>query len=282
MTAGTEPGRSADRPIAQGPDGGTDDFKGDLAAVWDAGAASYDGLLGHGLFDRMEAQAWHDLLSGLLGDARQRGTPIRLVLDVGTGTGVLALMAADLGHDVTGLDLSTEMLRRAADKARDLHLPVRFYQGDAEDPPFGTGTFDAVVSRHLLWTLPNPPAAVNRWSELVVPGGLVAIVDGFRPGHGPVGALLSRLREWWTRRAGRPEGASGTHEYTAAQYARLPLARQRDERAAEQLMRRAGLREVRTRLLAEVDAAERAHRLDVGHAPGDYRHYLATGRRPLG
>ncbi len=256
-----------------------DTFKQGLAAVWDAGAVSYDDLPGHGLLGDDEAQAWSSLLTDLLGDARRPRTPIRRVLDVGTGTGVLAIIAADLGHDVTGLDLSTEMLRRAADKARDLHLPIRFFQGDAEAPPFGAGSFDTVISRHLLWTLPDPDAAVARWAELVVPGGFVAIVDGFRPPGGPIRrvlALLQTARSAFTRRS----GAAATHDYSPDQVAHLPLAHQRDEHAAERCMRRAGLRDVQTRLLGEIDTAERAHRDVLGRAASDYHHYLTIGRRP--
>lgn len=50
--------------------------------------------------------------------------------------------------------------------------------GDAENLSFDDESFDAVISRHLLWTLPNPKKAVEEWVRVVRRGGRVIAIDG--------------------------------------------------------------------------------------------------------
>ena len=62
------------------------------------------------------------------------------VLDVGCGTGEIGLLFAELGHHVTGLDLSEKMLAKAREKTSKKMYDSTFKKGDAEDPPFEAGT----------------------------------------------------------------------------------------------------------------------------------------------
>src|SRR4051812_6160739 len=112
---------------------------------WDADAGTYDGSAGHAMSDPVEAAAWAAALQRFLPPAPAR------VLDVGAGTGALSMVAAGLGHRVTALDLSESMLDRARDKALAAGLDLEIVQGRAEEPP--PGPFDAVMERHLAWTL---------------------------------------------------------------------------------------------------------------------------------
>ena len=73
-------------------------------------------------------------------------------LDIGCGTGEMSLLLAQLGHSVTGIDLSENMLCVADEKARKKGLNIKFLKGDAEDPPFESNEFDVIVARHLFWT----------------------------------------------------------------------------------------------------------------------------------
>ncbi|TDB89672.1 class I SAM-dependent methyltransferase [Micromonospora fluostatini] len=99
------------------------------------------------------------------------------VLDVGTGTGQVAMVLAGLGHRVTGIDLAEGMLDRARQHAATLANPPVIRLGDAVAPDFPAGSFDAVTSRYLMWTLREPEVAVANWARLVRPGGVVAVVD---------------------------------------------------------------------------------------------------------
>jgi SAM-dependent methyltransferase len=156
-------------------------------------------------------------------------------------------------------------------------LAVDFRVADAQSLPTGLVAFDAVMSRHLLWTLPEPAQAVRSWRMAARPGGLIAIIDGTYPRRAlPVRGAAAVARRWVEWRA-----PHGDHEYPAAAYRDLPLARQPDTRAVERLMRDAGLERIRIRALPEVDRVERDHLGAVASLADGWRRYLATGRAPV-
>jgi 2-polyprenyl-3-methyl-5-hydroxy-6-metoxy-1,4-benzoquinol methylase len=130
-----------------------------ISQKWDCSSDAYDSHHGHGIKSADEREAWKSLLNGVLG-----GRSLS-ILDVGCGTGEISLLLAEMGHAVTGLDLSDKMLERARLKAESLGYAVVLQKGDAEDPPFAEGTFDAVINRHVLWTLPNPAVLCSPGTE---------------------------------------------------------------------------------------------------------------------
>jgi len=120
-----------------------------------------------------EYGAWVDAVRELLPPAPAD------VLDIATGTGFVALIAAGLGHRVTGIDLSPAMLREAEAEARRRDLAVSFALSDAVEPDFPAESFDAIINRHFIWTLREPLQAFRRWLRLLRPGGRVVAIDGF-------------------------------------------------------------------------------------------------------
>src|SRR3954464_8532637 len=68
------------------------------------------------------------------------------VLDLATGTGNAALLAARAGAETTGLDAAARLIDVARSRARDEGLAVRFEVGDAQELPYEDATFDVVVS----------------------------------------------------------------------------------------------------------------------------------------
>jgi ubiquinone/menaquinone biosynthesis C-methylase UbiE len=97
---------------------------------------------------------------------------------VGTGTGFLALLFAEMGHEVTGIDLSEGMLEKAKHNADNMGLEIDLFYGDAENLPFEDCSFDLVVNKCLLWTLPDPSRAVREWKRVLKPGGMIFAIDG--------------------------------------------------------------------------------------------------------
>lgn len=95
------------------------------------------------------------VLSGFLG--RVAG---RTILDVGTGTGRAALLMAEAGATVTGVDASEEMLAIAREHAAEQHAAVTFAPGDAHALAFPDRSFDAAVSLRVLMHTP-------RWRQCV-------------------------------------------------------------------------------------------------------------------
>jgi ubiquinone/menaquinone biosynthesis C-methylase UbiE len=106
-------------------------------------------------------------------------SPGRQALDVGTGTGQLAMYLARAGFGVTAVDLSGNMVRQARHLATSRGLDIDFRVGDAEALDFEPHRFHVVASRNLLWTLPDPGRAVLEWRRVLKPGGRLIISDGF-------------------------------------------------------------------------------------------------------
>ena len=211
----------------------------DIRRFWDDDAATYDRSPGHRPRSAAVQAAWTAALERLLPPAPAR------VLDCGAGTGFLSLIAARLGHEVTALDLSTEMLAQLEAAAATEGLDVAVVAAPADDPPTG---FDAVMERHLLWTLPDPSAALRAW-RTAAPGGRLVAVESVWGSADALEALRSRGRDVLRRmrdvapdhHAPYPESVrsrlplgSGTHPrvvaelVTAAEWPRPRLVRLRD------------------------------------------------------
>ena len=113
-------------------------------------------------------------------------------LDVGCGTGFLALQLAGLGHRVVGVDGAEAMLTVARAKASQAGLAIDFQLADAAVLPFAAASFDLVIERHVLWTLLDPAAALADWGRVLRPGGRLILID--HPGRRGPGPLRARLR----------------------------------------------------------------------------------------
>lgn len=100
------------------------------------------------------------------------------ILDLGTGTGFLALLLASQGHRVSGIDMTPEMIVHAQSTAALLNLKADFQVMDAEAPGFAPETFDVLVSRNLTWGLPHLERAYKAWHSLLKPGGILVNFDG--------------------------------------------------------------------------------------------------------
>jgi SAM-dependent methyltransferase len=103
-----------------------------------------------------------------------RVKPGQRILDVGCGTGVVAITAARLGAHAIGLDLTPALLERARWNADVAGVTVEWHEGDAEAIPFPDATCDVVVSQFGHMFAPRSDVAVAEMLRVVRPGGTLA------------------------------------------------------------------------------------------------------------
>ena len=223
------------------------DLTGRIRDWWDADAATYDESSDHGWAAASPTlrAAWNAALHRLLPAGGGR------VLDVGAGTGFLSLAAARLGHRVTALDLSGGMLERLRDKAAGEGLEVEVVQAGAEAPP--PGPFDAVIERHLLWTLPDPPAALAAWRQ-VAPDGRLVLFEGLWGGADPVEQLRGQAREGLRRLRGEPDHHHDHYHPSVVE--ELPLASGTHPDRVVELVEAAGWGPARLERLRDIEWAQ--------------------------
>ena len=96
------------------------------------------------------------------------------VLDVGCGTGVVAVTAARRGAQVKALDLSPVLIERARWNADTAGVAIEFTEGDAEALPYPDASFDIVLSQYGHMFAPRPEVAVSEMLRVLKPGGRIA------------------------------------------------------------------------------------------------------------
>jgi ubiquinone/menaquinone biosynthesis C-methylase UbiE len=234
----------------------TDVVKQQVAAHWNRRAAGFDEDFGHSIRTAAERAAWDRILDLMVPQRNALDA-----LDVGCGTGFLSLELAARGHRVTGLDFAPAMLVEARRKSAESGFSIRFEEGDAENLPFAAGSFDLVVSRHLLWTLPHPEAAIDEWIRVLRPGGRLAVADGqFDPG-----VLVHQH-----------ENARSSTEYAGIGDG-LPFLGGRPREEIERLFRAHGLANIGSDPVDDLVEAQAQRMVEEGREPVRRRRYVAWG-----
>ena len=236
--------------------GQTDVVKQQVAAHWDRRAAHFDEDFGHSIRAPAERAAWDRILDLVL----PRRAALE-ALDAGCGTGFLSFELAARGHRVTGVDFAPSMLAEARRKAAERGVSIPFEEADAEQLPFTSGRFDLAISRHLLWTLPHPEAAIDEWIRVLRPGGRLVVVDG-----------------QFDARATPPaqENARTSREY-AAVGDQLPFLGGRSSEDIEKLLKAHGLVRVGSDPLLDLVAAQEQRMVEEGRERTTRRRYVVWG-----
>ncbi|NLX60326.1 MAG: class I SAM-dependent methyltransferase [Phycisphaerae bacterium] len=132
---------------------------GSMAARYDQWYATPDGQA----HDRVQKSDVRLFLGRAAGSQR--------LLDVGCGTGHWCLFFAEMGYQVTGIDVATEMIQAARQ-----HVPGGSFEvADAADLPFEDKTFDVVAAMAMLEFVPDPRAALREMARCAKPGGRLLI-----------------------------------------------------------------------------------------------------------
>jgi len=197
-------------------------------------------------YDRMGAMLslgqdplWRRFLVSLL-------PPKGHVLDVATGTGLVAAELLQRGFEVTGVDQSVEMLAVANQR---LDGSVELVEASAESLPFPDCSFDHLTFTYLLRYVDEPGAVLSELARVVRPGGVVASLE-FGVPRGPARPLWDGYVEAVLPLAGRivGRGWAGVGEFLGGSirsfWERYPLGRQLE------LWRAAGLRDLQARRLS--------------------------------
>jgi len=103
--------------------------------------------------------------------------PGATLLDVGCGSGQLALLAAKDGLEVTGVDIAPNWVERARARAQAEGLRATFDEGDAEALPYADKSFDLVVSILGAMFAPRPDLVAQELLRVCAPGGTVAMAN---------------------------------------------------------------------------------------------------------
>jgi SAM-dependent methyltransferase len=156
------------------------------------------------------------------------------VLDLGSGAGDVALLAADLvgprGH-VVGVDLDGDILRTARRRVEAAGWSnVSFLESRVDDLDLDLdldNDFDAVVGRWILMYFPDPAAVLRRVTRFLRPGGVVAFLESeltMRPRAFPPGEAHESLAPLSTPAAGPPgpDTSMGSHLFGTYLRAGLP------------------------------------------------------------
>lgn len=231
----------------------TDTVQDRINAYWSGRAPEYDAYQQRPERLELDRAAWAEVWAEALPPAPAE------VLDVGTGSGYVALLLASLGHRVTGTDLSEGMLAIAREHAAAQSSGPRFRPGDAVAPDFPEASFDAVTNRYLMWTLREPQTALAAWRRLLRPGGVLALVD----------------TAWFPYGMEVPENDDFGHWYDAEVRGALPLSDARSITETAELVTAAGFADVTVTPLTSILELDRSHGVAPGH---DVRlQYLVRG-----
>ena len=159
-------------------------------------------------------------------------TPQTRFLEVGVGTGRIALPIIAQGHDYTGVDISAAMMSRLRAKLVDLEREtgrpprVRLLEADAQALPFDSGSFDAVLAVHVFHLVSDPRAAWHEAFRVLRPGGMLLICADAVAGGEPVGineVWRDIVREARGQLPSSVESATEVLRQIEAEYPGLPL-----------------------------------------------------------
>ena len=139
-----------------------------MGRYWSADALHYGNIVRDELAS-FRREAWMERFGELLPSAS-------CVLDFGCGPGFFSIVLAALGHTVTGVDISTQMVEQARANVSTERLPLKptFLHSEKDLAAFADASFDVIVSRNVTWTLSDPVGFYKEALRVLAPGEALA------------------------------------------------------------------------------------------------------------
>ncbi len=133
--------------------------------IWTRFAVSYDRVLGN----------WSEYQR--LSEEMRRHLPKNgKILDVGCGTGLIAIPLTKDGCEVHGIDNNDEMLARARLNAGSaLGTSMHLDNGDAEELAFADSSFDGVIANNVIFYVASPARMISEVRRVLKPSGVFAV-----------------------------------------------------------------------------------------------------------
>ena len=249
-------------------------LRDEIREYWSRRSETFDLALGHRIAPGVEADAWAQPMRDHLGP-----TPLR-VLELACGTGEVTRLVHDLGHDVTALDFSEAML--AVARAKHAGKPrLRFLLADAGQTMEPSASYDAILCRHLVWTLTEPETAFADWFRLLRPGGRLLVYDGNWAHPSRHGRWAARALALWDRLSPDPnyDGALGPRH--AAIMRQLPFAEGLTAARLTPMLAETGFVQVTTHSHSAIARAQRrVNGLRNRLRTRVYDRFILTARKP--
>jgi ubiquinone/menaquinone biosynthesis C-methylase UbiE len=251
------------------------DLKEDIREYWTRRSATFDLAFGHRIPPGPELDAWAAAVRQAIGPAPQR------VLELACGTGEVTNVLLSLGHEVTALDFSEAMLGVARAKHAG-NARARFILADAERTMELDQAYDAVICRHLVWTLTEPEQALADWFRVLKPGGTLLVFDGDWTKPTPIGRIASLAVRAIERFIGHDPYYDGAmSEKHADIMTRLPFSDGLTAERVKPLVAAAGFADIRFPSHRPIAAAQRRN-ADLRNRLRTrfYRRFVLTASRP--